>query len=64
MVEQHLLDSARRLSDRLVQLQSPIRVLDAINWDRSIREEFFKHKGERLPQVDKAMNQELRLRTF
>lgn len=57
MVEQHLLDSARRLSDRLVQLQSPIRVLDAINWDRSIREEFFKYKGERLPQVDKAMYQ-------
>ncbi|MCL5051211.1 MAG: hypothetical protein M1473_11935 [Firmicutes bacterium] len=36
MVEQHLLDSARRLSDRLVQLQAPIRVLDAINWDRSL----------------------------
>lgn len=52
MVEKHLLDSAKVLSERLVALQSPIRVLDAINWDRSIREDFFKHKGERLPPVD------------
>ncbi|RAJ94875.1 flavohemoglobin expression-modulating QEGLA motif protein [Aliidiomarina maris] len=52
MVEQHLLDSARRLSDRLVQLQAPIRVLDAINWDRSVREEFFRNKAQKLPQID------------
>lgn len=52
MVEQHLLDSARTLSERLVQLQAPIRVLDAINWDRSVREEFFKYKAERLPAIN------------
>ncbi|RUO33339.1 flavohemoglobin expression-modulating QEGLA motif protein [Aliidiomarina soli] len=52
MVEQHLLESARTLSERLVQLQAPIRVLDAINWDRSVREEFFKYKAERLPAIN------------
>lgn len=57
MVEKHLLDSTRRLSDRLVQLQTPIRVLDAINWDRSVRDEFFKHKATRLPDVTQATYQ-------
>jgi uncharacterized protein (TIGR02421 family) len=54
MVEQHLLESARSLSERLVQLQAPIRVLDAVNWDRSVRDSFFRHNGERLPAIDKA----------
>ena len=52
MVEKHLLDSARRLSDRLVQLQAPIRVLDAINWDRSVRETFFRHNAQKLPDIN------------
>lgn len=57
MVEKHLLESARRLSDRLVQLQSPIRVLDAINWDRSVREEFFRHNAQKLPDITAATYQ-------
>ena len=48
------LQQARELSDRLVALQAPIRVLDAVNWDRGIREEFFRHKGEKNPAVDAA----------
>ncbi len=46
-----LLSTARELSDRLVALQAPIRVLDAINWPKDIRAEFFRHKGERNPPV-------------
>ncbi|WP_194757329.1 flavohemoglobin expression-modulating QEGLA motif protein [Aliidiomarina indica] len=53
MVEQHLLQQARTLSDRLVQLQSPIRILDAINWDRSIRETFFANKAQKNPLIDR-----------
>ncbi|MCC5855957.1 MAG: flavohemoglobin expression-modulating QEGLA motif protein [Idiomarina sp.] len=56
-MEQQLLDRARELSDRLVQLQAPIRVLDAVNWSKPIREEFFKHKMQRLPEVDREFYQ-------
>ncbi|MEX1057497.1 MAG: tyrosine/phenylalanine carboxypeptidase domain-containing protein, partial [Natronospirillum sp.] len=49
-----LLAQARALSDRLVALQTPIRILDAVNWDRSVKEEFFRHKGQRNPPVDRA----------
>lgn len=42
----------RELSDRLVQLQQPIRILDAIKWDDDIKADFFKNKCEILPKVD------------
>ncbi|MCH8553084.1 MAG: flavohemoglobin expression-modulating QEGLA motif protein [Natronospirillum sp.] len=48
-----ILHHARELSDRLVALQAPIRILDAVNWDRSVREEFLRHKGKRAPAVDR-----------
>ncbi len=44
----------RALSDRIVDAQTPIRVLDAVKWDDSIREGFIKHKGKKLPVVDRA----------
>jgi uncharacterized protein (TIGR02421 family) len=43
----------RALSDRIVEAQTPIRVLDAVKWDDSIRSEFLKHKGKQQPQVDR-----------
>src|SRR3990167_1472099 len=42
----------RALSDRLVALQQPIRILDAIKWDDDIKADFFKNKFEKLPKVD------------
>ncbi len=42
----------RSLSDRLVDAQAPIRVLDAIKWDDSVREEFFRKRCKSLPSVD------------
>ncbi len=54
MIEQSLLDKTRQLSDRLVELQTPIRILDAINWDKEVKKEFFRHKCKKNPSVDAA----------
>ncbi|TGG95096.1 flavohemoglobin expression-modulating QEGLA motif protein [Natronospirillum operosum] len=53
MTTEPLLHQARELSERLVSLQAPIRILDAVNWDRSVRETFFRYQGERNPEVDR-----------
>lgn len=45
-------DVIRELSDRLVEAQRPIRILDAIKWDDSIREAFFASGCTELPPVD------------
>ena len=42
----------RELSDRLVALQQPIRILDAIKWDDEIKIDFFNNKFQKLPKVD------------
>ena len=47
-------DIIRELSDRLVEAQRPIRILDAIKWDDSIRDAFFKSGCTEQPAVDKA----------
>jgi uncharacterized protein (TIGR02421 family) len=44
----------RALSGRLVEAQTPIRVLDAIKWDDGIRQGFLKAKGRAMPAVDRA----------
>ena len=44
----------RALSDRIVQLQQPIRILDAIKWDDNVKADFFKNKCQQLPKVDLA----------
>jgi uncharacterized protein (TIGR02421 family) len=41
----------RALSDRLVQAQRPIRILDTIKWDESIERDFFESGCSRLPSV-------------
>ncbi|HLV47680.1 MAG TPA: flavohemoglobin expression-modulating QEGLA motif protein [Aliidiomarina sp.] len=50
-MDKQLLEKARELSDRLVKLQTPIRILDAISWPKSTREEFFLHNAQRLPDI-------------
>jgi uncharacterized protein (TIGR02421 family) len=40
------------LSDRLVEAQRPIKVLNAINWDDTVKEKFFASKFKELPPVD------------
>src|SRR5262245_13479075 len=41
----------RSLSDRLVEAQRPIRILDAIKWDDSIERAFFAAGARDLPPV-------------
>lgn len=44
----------RELSDRLVEAQRPLRILDAVKWDDSVRERFFRSGCMELPEVDQA----------
>ncbi|EKD77504.1 MAG: hypothetical protein ACD_42C00315G0002 [uncultured bacterium] len=47
----------RLLSDRLVALQQPIRILDAIKWDEEIKSDFFSNQFQQLPKVNEAYYQ-------
>lgn len=42
----------RKLSERIVAAQKPIRILDAIKWSSDIQADFFQHKFKKLPPVD------------
>lgn len=46
--------TVRELSDRLVEAQRPIRILDAIKWDNSVQEAFFAANCKEPPPVDRA----------
>lgn len=39
------------LSERIVIAQKPIRILDALKWDQSVKKQFFKNKAKKLPHV-------------
>ena len=49
--EQYL-HTVRALSDRLVEAQRPIRILDAIKWNGAVKQAFFDSKFRVLPPVD------------
>lgn len=40
------------LSQRIIEAQRNIRILDLIKWDYSVKEDFFRHKAQQLPAVD------------
>lgn len=42
----------RALSERIVEAQRPIRILDQVKWDDGIKRDFFRHKAQKLPKVD------------
>jgi uncharacterized protein (TIGR02421 family) len=42
----------RALSDRIVEAQKPIRVLNAIKWPAEVQARFFEQKCRELPKVD------------
>ncbi len=44
----------KTLSDRIVEAQRPLQILDAIKWDQSIEDAFFKSNFKELPPVDAA----------
>lgn len=41
----------RELSDRIVEAQRPIRILDACKWPEEVESRFFEKQGTELPQV-------------
>lgn len=47
----------RELSDRIVQAQRPIRILDAIKWNAEVEEDFFKNKCKQMPKIDAGFYQ-------
>jgi len=46
--------AVRELSDRLVEAQRPIRVLNAIQWDESVGRAFVDGGCQRMPVIDQA----------
>jgi len=46
--------TVRDLSERLVNAQRPIRILDAVKWDASVQETFLATGGREQPLVDRA----------
>ena len=46
------LELVRELSDRIVEAQRPIRILDGIKWCSSVRGDFFAGGCRNLPAVD------------
>jgi uncharacterized protein (TIGR02421 family) len=46
------LEAVRALSDRIVEAQRPIRILDAIKWNGGIRQAFFDSRCKNLPDID------------
>ncbi len=52
------LEIIKTLSQRIISAQNKIRILDAIQWDDSIRAAFFQAKAQALPQVDAAYYQQ------
>lgn len=44
--------TVKKLSDRIVSAQRPIKVLGAINWDDRVKEEFFASGFKEQPRVD------------
>jgi len=47
----------RDLSDRLVNAQRPIRILDALKWSSTIQKDFFANGFKKMPAVDTAYYQ-------
>lgn len=47
-------ETLKQLSDKLVALQQPIRILDAIKWPEQWRQNFLASDGNQLPPADKS----------
>ena len=43
------LECVKGLSNRIVEAQRKIRILDLIKWNESVKEDFLKHKGKKPP---------------
>lgn len=51
----------KTLSDRLIELQRPIRILDAIKWPAAVKVQFMSAPGTEMPRVDKSYYESISL---
>ncbi|HEX4937640.1 MAG TPA: flavohemoglobin expression-modulating QEGLA motif protein [Candidatus Kapabacteria bacterium] len=58
---QAYLDTLKTLSDRLIAIQQPIRILDSIKWPAQWRQDFFKSGMKTLPPADSTYYQSIPL---
>jgi uncharacterized protein (TIGR02421 family) len=61
MTDPLYLERLKQLSTRLVSLQKPIRILDAIKWPVSIEQRFRAQQGKELPALGKDFYQQQKL---
>ncbi len=54
-------EKIKRLSQRIVEAQKPIRILDAIKWDPSIEQELRKSKLRHMPKVNASYYEKIQL---
>ncbi len=54
-------EKIKYLSEKLVEIQKPIRILDAIKWDRKLEQEFLSRPKREMPKVDRNFYQEISL---
>ena len=55
------LANLKALSDRLIAIQQPIRILDSIKWPAQWRQDFFDRGRKTLPGADQAYYQSIPL---
>lgn len=51
----------KTLSDQLIELQRPIRILDAIKWPTAVQKRFLEDNGNTLPDIDTAYYERIKL---
>lgn len=54
-------EKVKAISDRIVEAQKPIRILDSIKWDPETEAQFRKSKYKDVPKVDAAYYAKLEL---
>lgn len=47
----------RDLSERIVDAQKPIRILNSLKWDQYVKDYFFKYRFKKLPPINEAYYQ-------
>lgn len=52
-IDKAYLEKVKELSDELIAIQAPIRILDSVKWGDDIKEQFFKDKCKKQPRVTK-----------
>jgi hypothetical protein len=61
MTDSLYLERLKQLSTRLVSLQKPIRILDAIKWPQSVEQRFREQQGKELPALGANYYQQQKL---